>query len=339
SLTARPTETHTTTPGTTDTNVQQQTAQPHLQELARASGPPLRSVQFVPGDDPDAVAASLGQRADAVILDLEEPRTPFSEAQRDGARRVVSEFLQGLGDDGGRPLYFVRVQDLDSGQILRDLDAATHRQLAGIAVPKIDGPGDVRAVDAMLRCFEADRGLELGSTWIYPILETAHALRNSYEIAMASPRVAYMGGAVSRFGDIVREIGYRWTAEGAESLYLRSKVLIDARAAGIRYPVSGMWAGPQSDLDGLRRWAEHLRDLGYHGMLLGPPSHIDIVNEVFSPSAEDLERWRSLVATVDAAGDSEDRVYFGDPDDEWHVVHQAHVSSARQGLEWAEALR
>ena len=305
----------------------------------RPPSPPLRSVQFVPGDDRDAVERSLGQGADAVILDLEEPRTPFTQAQRVAAREVVSTFLRGLGDEQGRPLYFVRVQDTESGGMLRDIDAVAGPGLAGVVVPKIEGPGDIAAVDVMLRCIETDKGLEPGSTWIYPILETAQALRLSYEIAMASPRVAYMGGAVSRFGDIVRAIGYRWTAEGAESLYLRSKVLIDARAAGIRYPVSGMWAGAASDLDGLRTWAEHLRDLGYHGMLLSSPTHIDIVNEVFSPSAADLERWQGLVAAVEEAGATTEPVRFGDPDDEWHVVHEAHVLSARQGLEWAAALR
>jgi citrate lyase subunit beta/citryl-CoA lyase len=307
---------------------------------ARPVVPPLRSVQFVPGDDPDAVAASLHQRADAVILDLEEPRTPFSDAQRERARTEVGRFLAGLGPDAtGRPLYFVRVQDLQSGQILRDLEAVQRPGLTGVVIPKIDGPGDVHAVDAMLRCLEVDRGRTVGSTWIYPILETAQALRDAYAIAVASPRVAYMGGAVSRFGDIVREVGYRWTAEGLESLYLRSKVLIDARAAGIRYPVSGMWAGPASDLAGLRRWAEHLRDLGYHGMLLGPADHIDVVNEVFSPSDEEVTRWRQLVEVADSAPADGGRVYFGEPDDEWHVVHQAHVESARQGLDWAAALR
>ena len=60
---------------------------------------------------------------------------------------------------------------------------------------------------------------------LYPIFETANALRLSYEIAMASPRIKYMGGAVSRFGDIHQAIGYRWTAEGRESLFLRSKLV------------------------------------------------------------------------------------------------------------------
>jgi citrate lyase subunit beta/citryl-CoA lyase len=309
-----------------------------MSSIRRGSVGPLRSVQFVPGDNADAVEASLTQGADAVIADLEEPRTPFSGPQREAARAGLSRFLERISTIENRPHYFVRVQDTESAGMLRDLEAVVRTGLAGVVVPKVEQPGDVYAVDVMLRCVEADLGVEVGSTLIYPILETAQALRLSYEIAMASPRVAYMGGAVSRFGDIVRAIGYRWTAEGAESLYLRSKVLIDARAAGIRYPISGMWAGPVSDLDGVRRWAEHLRDLGYYGMLLSSPSHIDVVNEAFSPSAADLERWRGLVAAVEAADDSSEPVRFGDPDDEWHIVHEAHVLSARQGLEWAGEL-
>ena len=58
--------------------------------------------------------------------------------------------------------------------------------------------------------------------------------RLAFEIATASPRVAYFGGGVSRSGDIARSIGYRWTPEGTETLFLRSKVLVDARAAGGR---------------------------------------------------------------------------------------------------------
>jgi len=309
-----------------------------MQQITRRTVGPLRSVQFVPGDDEAAVEASLSQGADAVILDLEEPRMPFTDAQRVAARGSVSAFLERIAAVEDRPHYFVRIQDTESGQMLSDLEAVVRTSLAGVVVPKVEQPGDVYAVDVMLRCVESDLGVEVGSTLIYPILETAQALRLSYEIAMASTRVAYLGGAVSRFGDIVRAIGYRWTAEGAESLYLRSKVLIDARAAGIRYPISGMWAGAASDVDGLRTWGEHLRDLGYYGMLLSHPDHIPVVNEIFSPSPEELERWRGLVKAVESVGASPEPVRFGDPDDEWHVVHQAHVLSALQGLEWAEAL-
>ncbi len=127
-----------------------------------------------------------------------------------------------------------------------------HPALAGIMLPKVVGSGDVIAADALLTNVETELGRKVGSTIIYPILETAQGLRMAYEIASASDRVGYLGGAVSRFGDICQALRFRWTLEGRESLFLRSKVLVDARAAGIRYPISGMWGGNTDDLSGLR---------------------------------------------------------------------------------------
>src|SRR5207302_11155023 len=128
----------------------------------------------------------------------------------------------------------------------------------------------------------------------YPILETASAIRNAYEIAMASPRVSYMGGAVSRFGDIVGDIGFRWTRSGTETLFIREKVLIDARAAGIRYPISGMWGGANDDHDGLQAWLTELRDIGYFGMMMGNKDHVPIVNAAFTPTAAEIAFWQDL---------------------------------------------
>ena len=114
-------------------------------------------------------------------------------------------------------------------------------------------PTDVHGMDALLTNMEGDLGLPLGSTAIYPILETAQGIRLAYEIATASPRVAFMGG-----GDLPlrgHPPGRRLPVErrGHRDPALRSKVLIDARAAGIRYPISGMWGGANDDSAGLRR--------------------------------------------------------------------------------------
>jgi citrate lyase subunit beta/citryl-CoA lyase len=308
--------------------------------MATLHAPPLRSVLFVPGSETDEVARSAEYGADAILIDLEEPRTPFPESERQRTRQAVREFFDTAAGVAGAPRWFVRVQPPDTGQTLKDLRAVMGPSLTGILLPKIQGPADVHRADGLLTCLEAEFGLALGSTIIYPILETAQAIRLAYEIALASPRIRYMGGAVSRFGDIHQAIGYRWTAEGRESLYLRSKVLIDARAAGIRYPISGMWGGPTDDIDGLRRWAEELRDLGYYGMMLGEPSHVPIVNDIFSPSATDLAYWQDLDRL---ASEAEDRglgpILYGDANaGEGHVVHIAHVGSARQNLEWSRDL-
>lgn len=308
--------------------------------MSKEDAKPIRSLLFVAGSEPDEVRAAAGHGADAVVIDLEEPRTPFPEQERERTRAEVRRFFDGEAGNSGSPRWFVRVQPPDTGQTLKDLRAVMGPNLSGILLPKVYGPADVHKAEALLGCMEAEMGLPLGSTIIYPILETAQSLRVAYEIALASPRVEYMGGAVSRFGDIHQAIGYRWTAEGQETLYLRSKVLIDARAAGIRYPISGMWGGATDDVDGLRRWATELRDLGYFGMMLGDPAHVAVVNEIFSPTKEDVAYWQDLdrlASEAEARGTGP--ILYGDPNQgEGHVVHIAHVGSARKNLAWAKDL-
>ena len=297
---------------------------------------PIRTLLFCAGDDEDGLHTGYASGADAIVIDLEEPRTPFPEAKRERARAMVRELVSSKG--GGGPVMFSRVQPPSTGQTLKDLRAVMG--VAGVLVPKVLGPADIHAADALVGCMEVETGLPFGATWLYPVLETAQALRLAYDIAVASPRVAYMGGAVSRFGDIHQALGYRWTAEGRETLFLRSKVLIDAKAAGIRYPISGMWGGDRDDETGLRAWCRELRDLGYYGMMIGDPVHVPVVNEIFTPSAAEVSYWQDLdrLAAEAEATDSGPVVY-GDPNQgEGHVVHIAHVGSARKNLEWARGL-
>jgi citrate lyase subunit beta/citryl-CoA lyase len=307
--------------------------------MNRKPARPLRTVVFAPGDDPDALEETAASGADSMVVDLEEPRTPYPEAERERGRAVAREFFDAL-PPGTLPLLFARVQPPSTGQTLKDLRAVIGPGLTGILVPKIQGPADVHAADGLLTCMEVEFGLPIGSLVIYPILETAAAIRLAYEIAMASPRVAYMGGALSRFGDIHQALGYRWTADGEETLFLRAKVLVDARAAGIRYPISGMWGGGLDDLDGLRTFATKLRDLGYYGMMLSSPRHVELVHDVFTPTADEIAYWKDL----DRLGHDADRtgtgpITYGDPSQgEGHVVHIAHVGSARQNLSWARDL-
>ena len=261
--------------------------------MNRDDARPLRSVVFAPGDDADALAATRASGADSMVVDLEEPQTPYPESERERGRKVAPRVLRLVGPR--RAAAGVRaVQPPSTGQTLKDLRAVAGPGLAGVLLPKIMSPADVHMLDALLACTEVDFDLAPGQIAIYPILETAQALRLAYEIAMASPRVSHMGGALSRFGDIHQALGYRWTAEGEETLFLRSKVLVDAKAAGIRYPISGMWGGALDDLDGLRAFATSLRNLGYYGMMLGSAEHVPLVHEVFTPTAEEIAYWREL---------------------------------------------
>jgi citrate lyase subunit beta / citryl-CoA lyase len=307
--------------------------------MGKLDARPLRSLLFTPGDQETRIAENAKSGADALFLDLEEPRTPCPESVRVRARGLVREFLDGAPTGPGDPVYFVRVQPVASGMILRDLQAVMGPNLAGILLPKITGPADIHSADAILGCVETERGIPVGRTMLYPILETASAIRNAYEIAMASARVSYMGGAISRFGDIAGDIGFRWTPRGTETLFIREKVLIDARAAGIRYPISGMWGGANDDLDGLRSWLTELRDIGYFGMMLGNREHVDIVNAAFTPTASDVAYWQDLDRLARDAEQSGEQVIYGDVNQgEGHEIHIAHVATARRLLTWAKEL-
>ncbi len=307
--------------------------------MGKLDAGPLRSLLFTPGDQETRIAENAKSGADALFLDLEEPRTPCPESVRVRARGLVREFLDDAPTGPGDPVYFVRVQPVASGMILRDLQAVMGPNLAGILLPKITGPADIHAADAILGCVETELGIPVGRTMLYPILETASAIRNAYEIAMASARVSYMGGAVSRFGDIAGDIGFRWTPTGTETLFIREKVLIDARAAGIRYPISGMWGGANDDLDGLQSWLTELRDIGYFGMMLGNREHVDIVNAAFTPTADEVAYWQDLDRLARDAEQSGEQVIYGDVNQgEGHEIHIAHVATARRLLTWAKEL-
>ena len=303
---------------------------------------PIRSLVFVPGSDEKRLAEAPKLPADAVMLDMEEPQTPMTEAVRLRTRELVRAFLTDVSQNpDGHPRYFVRLRPASGGHMLEDLQAVALPGLTGILVPKIEDPRDVVASDALVTNVEVAAGLAPGSIHLYPILETANAIRLAYEIAMASPRVGYLGGAVSRFGDIHQALGFRWTREGRETLFLRSKVLADAKAAGIRYPISGMWAGDVDDLDGLRAFAQELRELGYYGMMLGNPVHVPLVHEIFTPTEAEVAYWQELVRLADdaLATGSDERVLHGNANQgEGHVIHLAHVESARLNLEWARDL-
>ena len=169
--------------------------------------PPVRTLLFVPANRPERMAKALTLDTDAVVFDLESAIPGAAVAE---ARELVAGVLAASTDD--QPRRFVRVNS-EPARLAEDLDAVVGPALDGILLPQVVGPDDVRRVDDLLAAREVDRGLGVGHTAVMPLVETAAAVRLAFEIATVSPRVAYMGGATSRGGDLARSIGYRWTRE------------------------------------------------------------------------------------------------------------------------------
>ncbi|MCI0841847.1 MAG: CoA ester lyase [Chloroflexi bacterium] len=289
---------------------------------------PLRSVLYVPGNKEDWMRKAPKYGADALILDLEDS-VPLQEKAE--ARALVRNMLDELGDAG--QTLVVRVNTLETGMTGDDLEAIVCDNLYCIILPKVQSPADIAEVEALLKFFERRAGVEIGKTFIDPGLETAEGIRNAYDIATASDRVAHMGGSGGKGGDTARSIGFQWTPDGMETLFLRSKVLIDSRAAGVQFPISGGWFELR-DLDGLRKYATELRQLGYTGMHLIHPYHVPVVNEVFTPTAEQIATWQGLVNAMEEMRKTGGAavMYNGD------MVDIAHEETARTMLKMAEEL-
>jgi citrate lyase subunit beta/citryl-CoA lyase len=260
--------------------------------------------------------------ADAVVFDLEGS---LSHASKESGRREVREVLDRA--DEFRAAILVRINDVRSPEWTADLDVIVGAGLLAVMLPQVAGVDDVKRLDEALSRIESDRGLPEGSVLIDPLMETPMALLTAYEIAISTDRIAYMGAGISRNGDIARTMGYRWSEEGTETLHFRSKVLLDVRAAGVENPLSGMW-GDVADLDGLRRLAHQTAGLGYEGMMVIHPTHVPVVNEIFSPSAGEIAEWQETLRVMEAATE-EGR---GVTTIAGQVVDEAHVLTARQQL-------
>jgi citrate lyase subunit beta / citryl-CoA lyase len=289
---------------------------------------PLRTLLFVPGNKAAWMEKAPRYGADALILDLEDS-VPL--ADKDTARTLVRQAIEQLSFRGHT--VYVRVNALETGMTGDDLSAIVCTALTGLLPPKVETVDDVQELDTLLHYFERREGLAAEHVELIPTLETAKGIRNAYDIALASSRVASIAGGAGKGGDTSRSLGYRWTREGTETLYIRSKILLDARAAGIEQPLIASWFDV-GDLDGLRADAQRNRQLGYSGMLLIHPSHVAPVNEIFTPTAEELAYYTGLLAAMQAA----ERQGTAAVTYQGAMVDIAMVKTAQQVLELARAI-
>lgn len=255
---------------------------------------PYRSLLFVPGHRADRIPKAVASGADAVILDLEDAVAP--EAKQDARDAVAAALAQFSTSSVG---LIVRPNALDTEWYPDDLASVVREGATALLLPKLFDRDDVIRWDALIAAAELRAGLPVGSVPVIASFETARSLVNVDEIVSA-PRVAGVLAAAARNADISREVGFEWTPEGEETLYLRSRVVLAARAAGVRCITVGLWQEIHN-LDGLADFAAANRRLGFTGQVLIHPSHVDAVNTRFGLSDEEREYLTELVAAFDAA--------------------------------------
>jgi citrate lyase subunit beta/citryl-CoA lyase len=283
---------------------------------------------FVPAINSEWVSEiPFTTEADGVIFDLEDGTPP---SEKNTARSILQDNLGSF--ENTDTAITVRVNPPSSGDFEEDLEAIIGPGLDAIVLPKVDSTGYVDYTDKALEFLENKNDMDQ-QVEIIILPESAYALYNPYEVCIASQRVVSIVGATTDGGDFNRALGYEFTTEGLESLYARSNVIAGAKAAGHTELLSGVWTDIE-DIDGLKQQATFARQLGYTGYLVIHPSHIEPINNIFTPNKEDIDELRELISEFEEARESGQGVikYKGE------MIDEAHIKTAKLRINRADKM-
>lgn len=274
----------------------------------------LRSLLFVPGDRPDRMEKALGAGADALILDLEDAVAPQNKA---AARDEVAHFLSRHEEQR----IFVRVNALDSGENVKDLDAVLSAHPDGIVLPKSESGASVTELAKRL----SERG---------------NATAQILAIGTETPAAIF---GLGTYGGTRRLIGLTWGAEDLPAAIgaatsreedgsftapyeiARALCLFGAAAAGVM-PIETVYPAFR-DLEGLADYAARARRDGFLGMMAIHPAQVPVINGAFTPSEAELAHARAVVAAFDATPGAGALSLEGKMIDRPHLVQARRILS------------
>ena len=253
--------------------------------MSSATIRPRRSFIFTPGLRPDMYPKALASGADIVCVELEDGIAPKDKAQ--ARAHALKLFEAPQANDGVERI--VRINSMRERFGIEDVNAilATDTPPPALMMPKIRTPDEVVMLDQLLS--------EVGhETRLHVIIETNAGLEAAYDIAHCSDRIDAMF-----FGGVDMAAELRCQNAWEPLLYARSRVVHAAASAGI-----DVIDVPYLDLDdpeGMRVAAEQARGLGFAGKGSVHPKQIPALNDVFTPSTEQIARARRIIAEFEAA--------------------------------------
>jgi len=250
----------------------------------------LRSFLFVPGNRVDRIEKAIASSADAVIIDLEDAVTP---SQKETVRDQVGTFLK----TASRKNLFVRVNGVDTPFFDEDIEKVTEASVYGVVVPKAEKPEAIQKVDRKLTDLERKKSISGGQIRLVLMIETALGLSRVREIGASTPRIL---GIAFGAGDLTLDLGAKLSRTGEELLFARSSLVLSCRLAGVT-PIDAPYIIDVKDAEGLRAEALRSRQLGFRGKFCIHPSQVEFVNEVFSPTQEEIDRAKKIVDAFEQA--------------------------------------
>lgn len=258
---------------------------------------PARSYLYLPGSRPDRFASAVASGADVVILDLEDAVAPDA---RDEARNSAAALIEQWGSASSpAPPLHVRPGRAGKGIDVEDLAAVVRPGLDALRLPKCSRPEELWELDETLSTLEREAGLEQRSVAVYPILESAAGVLRAFDLASA-PRVERLVlGAADLSADLGLPPGDGIGPDDPLRT-ARAQVVLASAAAGVGPPVDSVCVS-LDDERRLRAEALSARSLGFFGKSVIHPRQVRTVNEVFTPTDQELRRARAVLA---AMGDS-----------------------------------
>ncbi|UPJ79247.1 CoA ester lyase [Bradyrhizobium sp. 183] len=289
-----------------------------------------RSMLYVPGNKLDWMLKAPKYGADALIFDLEDS---VEVSQKAEARKAVAAAIKELSTGPfGR---FVRLNGSRTGCLLDDLNAVVIDGLDGVALAKTEDPEDIAALDLLLGNLESSRNMPVGRIEICPHAESAVGMYRMYHLCMASQRVKRAGcsGGPTPGGDGARSLGLQLNDFSDEGIYFGAYSALQARAAGILH-VEGAMTARLDDLELVRRIGERSKRMGASWASAIHPTHIPIINEIYSPSQDEINWARDIVSVVaEATTRGEAAIRYKST-----LLDYAHVRTAMNVLKKAQVL-
>lgn len=237
----------------------------------------MRSLMFVPAHVDRLMQSAIRSEADVFLLDIEDSVYPIEnkQAARDNIVKYLSE-----GKFGGKVL-FPRINDRESGQLLKDVFQLALPGVTGFMYPKAKRGEDIYFFDKLLETIEYEKGFETGTFKIIPLIETASAVLNVEEICRASSRVVAVAYGSEDFITDMKGIH----DEEHKSLFVpRTMIAMGARACNV-VPIDTVHVRVK-DLEDLEKNLQISVKIGFEGMLVLNPIELDLVHKYYSPSEE-----------------------------------------------------
>lgn len=280
---------------------------------------PRRSALYMPGANDKALEKAKGLACDSIIFDTEDSVAPDMKAE---AREKVAAAVAS-GDYGHRELT-IRVNSADTEWHEDDLRSAARVGPAGIVVPKVNSAADVAAVERIIE----SAGVP-DHTRLWAMLETPAAIENAVEVATSSERLEVL---VMGTNDMAKELRAALVAGRAPLLWGLARCVNAARYAG-KVILDGVYNDVRN-AEGFESECAQGAEMGFDGKTIIHPSQVEPCNSAFSPSADEIEYSRRVIAAWDA-GLAEGR---GVITVDGKMVENLHVDNARRALGAADAI-